>query len=133
MFAKTIHPSLSMTKTFSLYTYIPIHNKLFLYTRTLKTFSLYINMVYKNPIPVQWFLFSFFNIHSWFYTKNFFIYPHCSHTRIAFITGLNNNFILYFVTLRLYSFIFFLGCCWCMFSCIWFLLLCSGGNFWSSV
>lgn len=46
---------------------------------------------------------------------------HCflaSHTSIAFITGLNNNFILYFVTLRLYSFIFFLGCCWCMFSCI---------------
>lgn len=50
---------------------------------------------------------------------------HCclaSHTNIVFITGLNNNFTSYFVTLLLYSFIFFLRFCWCTFSCKWFLL-----------
>ena len=52
MFAKTIHPSLSMRKAFSLYTYIPIHEKLFPYTHALKkTLSLYINMVYSSCGP----------------------------------------------------------------------------------
>ena len=69
MFAKTIHPPLSMRKAFSLYTYIPIHDKLFLYTRALKTLSLYINIVYKTCIPFQRFLFPFFNIHSLFIQK----------------------------------------------------------------
>ena len=49
-FAKTIHPSLSMRKTFTLYTYIPIHDKLFLYTHALKTLSLYINTVYMKTL-----------------------------------------------------------------------------------
>jgi len=41
----------------------------FLYTRALKTLSLYINMVYKTSIPFQRFLFPFFNIHSLFIQK----------------------------------------------------------------
>jgi len=93
------------------YTSIVIYEKSFffvhLHSYTQQTFSvhktlyLYINMVYKNPILVQRFLFSFFNIHSWFYTKNFFIYPHCSHTRISFHT-------LFIHTQKKNSFLFFI-------------------------
>ena len=54
-------------QTFSVHTRI---KKLFLYISTwsIKTLFLF-----------EDFFFSFFNIHSWFYTKNFFIYTHCSH------------------------------------------------------
>ena len=86
MFAKTIHPSPSMRKTFSLYTYIPIHNKLFLYTCEFKTLSLYINTVYIQTLSLfKDFLFPFSTYTRGLY-KNFFIYTHCSHTRISFHT-----------------------------------------------
>lgn len=87
IFAKTIHPSLSMRKAFSLYTYIPIHEKLFLYTHALKkTLSLYINMVYIKPLFLFKYFFFLFQHTLVFYTKVFFIYTHCSHTRISFHT-----------------------------------------------
>ena len=69
-------------KSFSLYTYIPIHDKLFLYTRALKTLSLYINMVYKNPIPVQKFLFCF-SIYTRGFTQKF-LYIHSFLTHIIY-------------------------------------------------
>ena len=69
-------------KRFSLYTYIPIHDKLFMYTRALKSLSLYINMVYKNPIPVQKFLFCF-SIYTRGFTQKF-LYIHSFLTHIIY-------------------------------------------------
>ena len=106
MFAKTIHPSPS--KNFSLYTYIPIHNKIFLYTNALKTLSLYINMVYKNPITVQRFLFLFFNIHSWFIQK--FLYIHSLLTHRNFFSHIiythTKSFHTFFTYKELFSFLY---------------------------
>ena len=50
------------------------------YTRIKKSFSLYQHGLYTNSIPVQRFLFSFFNIHSWFYTK-ISLYTLIAHTQ----------------------------------------------------
>ena len=72
-------------KSFSLYTYIPIHDKPFLYTHALKTLYLYQHSLYKNSIPVHRFLFHFSTYTRGLY-KSFFIYPHYSHTRISFHT-----------------------------------------------
>ena len=90
-------------KLFSLYTYIPIHEKNFffsIYTCIWKTLSLYINMVYIKPL----FLFKNFFFHFQYtlvvYTKNFFIYTHCSHTRISFHT--------LFIYKNFFSFLFFI-------------------------
>ena len=111
MFAKTIHPSLSMRKTFSLYTYIPIHDKLFLYTHALKTLSLYINTAYiKNSIPVQRFLFRFSTYNSWFISKllyihslltqnNFFSHIIYTYTKsfhtVFFLLHIKNSFLFF--------------------------------------
>ena len=40
------YTSIAIYEKASLYTYIPIQNKLFMYTRAFKTLSLYINTVY---------------------------------------------------------------------------------------
>ena len=86
MFAKTIHPLLSMRKAFSLYTYNPIHEKLFPYTHVLlKTLSLYINTVYVTTLFLFKDFFVFLTYTRGLY-KNFFIYTFCSHTRISFHT-----------------------------------------------
>jgi len=73
-------------KSFSLYTYIPIHDKLFLYTHALKTLSLYINTVYITTLFMFKDFFFVFSTYTRGLYKNFFIYTCCSHTRISFHT-----------------------------------------------
>ena len=80
-------------KSFSLYTYIPIHDKLFLYTHALKTLCLYINTVYiKTLFLFKDFIFlfqhtlvvlykKFLYIHSLLIHKNFFSHIIYTHTR----------------------------------------------------
>ena len=89
-------------KSFSLYTYIPIHDKLFLYTRALKTLSLYINMVYKNPIPVQKFLFCF-SIYTRGFTQKF-LYIHSFLTHIIYTH--TKSFHTLFTYEKLFSFLY---------------------------
>ena len=106
---------------FSLYTYIPIHEKkLFsLYTHALKnSFSLYRHGLYKISIPFQRFLFpfsiytrclykNFLYIHSLLIYKNFF--SHCLYAKISFLFFLYRYDILF--TTPLLS--LFLALLWC--------------------
>ena len=85
-------------KSFSLYTYIPIHDKLFLYTRALKTLSLYINMVHKKPYSCSKISFSFFNIHSWFIQKFLYIHSLLTHKNFfSHIIYTHKNSFLFFI------------------------------------
>jgi len=86
MFAKNYTFTTIYEKIFSLYTYIPIHDKLFLYTHALKTLSLYINTVYTQTLFLFKDFFSVFSTSTRGLHKNFFIYTHCSYTRISFHT-----------------------------------------------
>ena len=96
-----------MRKAFSLYTYIPIHEKLFsVYTRIKKdSFPLYQHGLYKTSIPFSKISFSFFNIHSLFiqkfslytiiaYTQEF-LFTHYLYTQNLFIHFLYTK-ILFF-------------------------------------
>ena len=56
------------------------------YTRIKNSFSLYQHGLYTNSIPVQRFLFHFFNIHSWFIQK--FLYIHSLLTHKNFFSHL---------------------------------------------
>ena len=96
-----------MRKAFSLYTYIPIHEKPFLYTHVLNSFNLYQHSLCKTSIPFQRFLFSFFNVPRCLY-KNFFIYTHCSHTRISFHTLFIHTKSFHTLFLYKNSFLFFI-------------------------
>ena len=106
MFAKTIHPLLSMRKAFLCTPTFLYMNFFFVYTR-IKTLSLYINTVYIQTL----FLFKdfFFNIHSWFIQKflcihsllthkNFFshlIYKHTKSFRTFFLLHMKNSFLFF--------------------------------------
>jgi len=85
-------------KSFSLYTYIPIHDKLFLYTHALKTLSLYINMVYIKTL----FLFKDF----------FFVFQHTlvAYTKISLYTLVAHTqeflFTHYLYTQKIFPYIF---------------------------
>ena len=107
MFAKTIHPSLSMRKTFPLYTYIPIHEKTFsIYTRIKKnSFSLYQHGLYKTSIPFSKISFSFFNIHSLFIQK-FSLYTLIAHTQEKHIIYTHKILSYTFYIQKLFSFLY---------------------------
>ena len=87
-------------KSFSLYTYIPIHDKLFLYTHALKTLSLYINTVYIKTL----FLFKDF----------FFVFQHTLvvYTKISLYTLITHTqeflFTPYLHTHKIFPYIFYI-------------------------
>jgi len=108
MLAKTIHPSWPMRKAFSLYTCIPIHEKLFLYTHALKnSFSLYQHGLYKTSIPFQRFLLPFSTYTHCLY-KNF-LYIHLLLTHKNFFSHIiytHKIFSYTFYTQKLFSFLY---------------------------
>jgi len=76
-------------ESFSLYTYIPIHDEpFFIYTSEL--FFFMSHSLYTNPIHVQRF-FVFPNIHLWFIQKFLYIHSLLTHTRISFHTSFTHT------------------------------------------
>jgi len=108
MFAKSIHPSPSMRKLFFVHLHSYPRQTFSVYTRIKNSFSLYQHGLYKTSIPFQRFLFPFSTYTRCLY-KNFFIYTHCSHTRISFHTlfiHTQNLSIHFFTYKKLFSFLY---------------------------
>ena len=86
MFTKNYTSIAIYEKNFSLYTYIPIHDELFLYTHALKLFLFTSTRSIYKLYSCSKISFSFFPTHTRSLYKNFFTYTCCSHTRISFHT-----------------------------------------------
>jgi len=69
-------------KSFSLYTYIPLHDELFLYTHALKLFLFISTRSIYKLYSCSKISFSFFSTYTRGLYKDFFIYTRCSHKRI---------------------------------------------------
>ena len=108
-------------KSFSLYTYIPIHDTLSLYTHVSKTLSLYINTVYITTLFLFKDFFFVFSTYTRGLYKNFFVYTHYSRTRISFhtlFTHTQNLSIHFFTYKKLFSFLYIYShdiCSQCLF------------------
>ena len=86
MFTKNYTSIAIYEKNFPLYTYIPIHDELFLYTHALKLFLFTSTRFIYKPYSCSKISFSFFPTHTRSLYKTFFIYIRLSHTRIYFHT-----------------------------------------------
>ena len=81
MFTKNYTSIAIYEKKFSLYTYIPTHDELFLYTHALKLFLFTSTRSIYKPYSCSKISFSFFPTHTRSLCKSFFIYTCCSHTQ----------------------------------------------------
>ena len=109
MFAKTYTSIAIYEKVlFSLYTYIPIHEKKFLYTHALKnSFTLYRHGLYKTSIPFQIFLFPFSTYTRCLYKNFLYTYSLLTHKNFfSHIVYTQKKISYIFYIQKLFSFLY---------------------------